>query len=78
LATPIYALFPFLDHTDPAIRGHSVRLFGRIKAEEVRSDIEKMADDHSGLIVYEQGIPNQTTIAQLVKEALDLMSSQQG
>lgn len=75
LATPIYALFPFLGHDDASIRGHSVRLFGRIKAEEVRNDMEKLADDESELIVYEQGVPHKTTIAQLVKEALDLMNS---
>ena len=69
-ATPFYSLFPYVSHPDPTIRGHAVRLLGRIVATEVESEVEKLTGDQAGLTIYEQGQPVRTTVAELAKEAL--------
>ncbi|MFA7346469.1 MAG: DVU0298 family protein [Desulfurivibrionaceae bacterium] len=74
-ATPFYSLFPFVSHPEPITRGHAVRLFGRIAATEVESEIEKLTGDEAGLTIYEQGQPVRTTVAELAKEALARLHS---
>ena len=74
-ATPIYAIFDMISHSDPATRGHAARLFGRINAMEVRSKIEDMQDDTAEFTVYEKGQPTQTTVGALAKEALATMGT---
>jgi len=69
-ATPFYSLFPYITHPEAVTRGHAVRLFGRIAATEVESEIEKLTGDEAGLTIYEQGQPLQTTVAELAREAL--------
>lgn len=69
-ATPFYSLFPFISHPEAVTRGHAVRLFGRIAATEVESEIEKLTGDEAGLTIYEQGLPVRTSVAELAKEAL--------
>jgi hypothetical protein len=74
-ATPFYSLFPFVSHPEPITRGHAVRLFGRIAATEVESEIGKLTGDEAGLTIYEQGQPVRTTVAELAKEALARLHS---
>ncbi|MBU0675487.1 MAG: HEAT repeat domain-containing protein [Proteobacteria bacterium] len=69
-ATPFYSLFPFVNHPDSFTRGHAIRLFGRIYATEVKSNIEELIDDQAKLTVYENGKPIHTTVGDLAKEAL--------
>ncbi|MDG4474767.1 DVU0298 family protein [Thiovibrio frasassiensis] len=69
-ATPFYSLFPFVNHPEAITRGHAVRLFGRITATEVKSEIEKLTGDEAELTIYEQGQPIRITVAELAKEAL--------
>ncbi len=69
-AIPFYSLFPYVDHPDSLTRGHAVRLFGRILASEVESEIEKLVDDEAGVTIYEQGRPVATTVGELAREAL--------
>ncbi len=73
-ATPIYSVFEDVDHPDSFTRGHAIRLLGRIKALEVKSEIEKQVDDAAELTVYEEGKPMQTTVGELAREALELMT----
>jgi hypothetical protein len=68
--TPFYSLFPYLEHADPYTRGHAVRLFGRINAVEVQSEIEKLLDDETQLVVYQKGQPEPKTVGTLAREAL--------
>lgn len=68
--TPFYSLFPFLDHEDPCTRGQAVRLFGRINAVEVLSEIARLQHDEAQLVVYEKGLPIRTSVAALAKDAL--------
>ena len=72
--TPFYSLFPFISHEDSSIRGHAIRLFGRIKATEVLGEIEKLTDDNAELTVYEEGQPIKTTVSALAKAALKNLS----
>ena len=74
-STPFYSLFPYVDNPEPLTRGHAIRLFGRINAEEVRSEIEKQLGDTSPLTVYEQGVAKHYTVGQLAQEAIQLMNS---
>lgn len=71
--TPIYSVFQYVDHPDSFTRGHAIRLFGRINALEVKSEIEKQVDDEAQLTVYEKGKPVHTTVGSLAQEALRLM-----
>jgi hypothetical protein len=72
--TPVYALFDFITDEDPQTRGNAVRLFGRINAMEVKSEIEKLIDDPAALTIHEDGRPFKTTVAALATEALKNMS----
>lgn len=73
--TPIYSVFDMLSHADPATRGHAARLFGRINAMEVRSQIESLQDDDAELTVYEKGLPHRTTVGSLAQKALKTMGT---
>lgn len=68
--TPFYSLFPYVNNPEPLTRGHAVRLFGRIRATEVESEITKLTDDDAQLIVFEQGLPIQTTVGKIARDAL--------
>lgn len=72
--TPVYAVFDFVQHEDPLTRGNAVRLFGRINAVEVKSDIEKLIDDPAPLTIYEEGKAQETTVGTLAREALTHMA----
>lgn len=75
-ATPFYCLFPMLAHTDPATRGHAVFLFGLIKATEVKTQLEALADDQSIITIYDgETTHQQTTVAALVRQALDRIAA---
>jgi len=74
-STPFYSLFPYVNNPEPLTRGHAVRLFGRIQALEVKSEIEKLIDDQALLTVYEQGQPVRATVGKLAEEALSNMKN---
>jgi len=70
---PVYHLFGFLASPDPVLRGCTLRLLGRIRAQEVVSHIEDMVADQSAVVIYEQGRPVATTIGRLAQEAVALI-----
>ncbi len=70
-ATPFYSLFDLLKTTDDAVLlGHAVRLFGRIRATEVKNRINELTGDTRPLTVYEEGRPVRTTVGELADIAL--------
>ena len=75
--TPFYCLFPFIKHTEPLTRGHVLRLLGRIRAHEVKKDIEELLADQAAVTIYEEGLPQQTTVSALAKEALALINEEE-
>jgi len=74
-STPIYSLFPFATSPEPLTRAHAIRLLGRIKAQELQGEIAKQVDDTAQVIIYENGLPVQTTVGDLAREALSLMTA---
>lgn len=52
--TPFYSLFPVLGHSDPVLRGLTLRLLGRIKAREAGLQMLPLQHDSSPVTVYEQ------------------------
>jgi hypothetical protein len=70
---PVYHLFGFLDSPVPALRGGTLRLLGRIRAQEVAHRIEDMVADETALVMYEKGRPVQTTVGRLAREAVALI-----
>ena len=71
--TPFYSTFHFLGHEDPLIRGLMARLMGRIKATEAVFQVMGLQSDEHEIIIYEQGQPVQTTVAQLASQAVGLI-----
>ncbi|MCI5166508.1 MAG: hypothetical protein D3903_10535 [Candidatus Electrothrix sp. GM3_4] len=71
--TPFYSTFHFLEHENPVVRGLMVRLLGRIKAKEALFQIMSLQKDETEITLYEQGEPVKTTVAALVKEAVEGM-----
>jgi hypothetical protein len=67
--TPFYSLFPVLNHSDPMLRGLTLRLLGRIKAKEAGFQILALQHDAAPITIYEQGIPVTTTVAELSLQA---------
>ncbi len=73
--TPFHSLSPMLAHPDPLTRGHAVLLFGLIKANEVKSQIEGLQGDYAMLTLYSEGKPEQTTVAALARQALKQLAA---
>ena len=71
--TPFYSLFPVLGHSDPVLRGLTLRLLGRIGAREAGLQMLPLQHDSSPITIYEQGRPVDTTVAELYAEATRIM-----
>jgi hypothetical protein len=71
--TAFYQLIGLLDSPEAAVRGHMVRILGRLKAKEVVSKINMLQDDAAMLTVYENGVPVKTDIGTLAREAMQLI-----
>ncbi len=68
--TPFYSTFHFLDHDNPVLRGLMARLLGRIQAKEAAFRIMPLQNDQSEVVIYEEGEPTRTTVAELAGQAL--------
>ena len=75
--TPFYSLFPVLGHSDPVLRGLTLRLLGRIKAREAGLQMLPLQHDLSPVTVYEQRQPVRTTVAELYAEATRIMHKEE-
>ena len=74
-STAFYSLFPLVNHPSPLTRGLAVRLFGMIKAEEVKSSISELIDDPEEIIFYREGQPVSATVGGLAREAITKMET---
>lgn len=70
-ATPFYSLFGMLEHPDAATRGHAAMLFGRIRATEVKTQLQSLVGDESLFVYYAGGRPVQYTVGEVVQSALE-------
>ncbi len=77
-ATPFYSTFHFLGHDDPVIRGLMARLLGRIQAREAAFQLVGLQQDETPVVIFEQGRPVQTTVADLAGEAIRLINRAKG
>jgi len=68
--TPFFNLFHFLQHPDAAVRGHVVRLLGRITASEASIQIMALSGDEAELLIWDKGRMISTTVAKEVSIAL--------
>ncbi|ADW16938.1 heat repeat-containing PBS lyase [Desulfobulbus propionicus DSM 2032] len=66
---PFYSLFPVLNHSNPLLRGLTLRILGRIQAKEAALQIHGLQFDTTPITIYEQGTPVATTVAELSAEA---------
>ena len=71
--TSFYQLIGLLDSPVAAVRGYMVRLLGRLQAKEVAGRIRMMQDDTTKLTIYENGLPVQTDLGTLAREAMQLI-----
>ncbi len=71
--TPFYTIFEYLEHQDPLVRGLTVRLLGRIQAKEAAFQVMGLQNDQNEITLYEQGLPVQTTVAQLAGQAIQMI-----
>lgn len=68
--TPFFNLFHFLEHPEPATRGHVARLLGRIKATEVSIQLMGLGQDEGEFTLWEDGKAKITTVAEESKKAV--------
>lgn len=66
---PFYSLFPVLNHSNPVLRGLTLRILGRIQAKEAAFQILGLQHDTTPITIYEQGVPVHTTVAELSAHA---------
>ena len=71
--TSFYQLIGLLDSPDVTVKGHMLRILGRLKAKEVAGKIRALQDDPAPLTIYENGLPVRTDLGTLAKEALQLI-----
>ncbi|NNK94943.1 MAG: PBS lyase [Desulfobacterales bacterium] len=69
--TPFFSMFQFLNHPEAAVRGQMARLLGRISATEATMQLMGLHDDNDELIIWEQGVPVQTTVAEQASRAIN-------
>ena len=69
--TPFFSMFHFLNHPEAAVRGQMARLLGRISATEATMQLMGLHDDNHELIIWEQGVPVQTTVAEQASRAIN-------
>ena len=68
--TSFYQLIGLLDSPVIAVKGHMLRLLGRLEAKEVAARIRMLQDNTEQLTIYENGLPVRTDIGTLAREAL--------
>lgn len=71
--TPFYSTFQFLGHPQAEVRGQMARLLGRISAAEASLQLMGLHEDQEQLIIWERGIPLQTTVAEQAARAVKLI-----
>ena len=73
--TSFYQLVGLLDSPVAAVKGHMLRILGRLKAKEVAGKIRMLQEDKTPVIIFENGRPVETSIGALAGEAMQLLGS---
>ncbi|MEE4313898.1 MAG: PBS lyase [Desulfofustis sp.] len=69
--TPYYGLFPLLGHEQAEVRGQAARLLGRLGATEATVQLLGLHEDHAELVIWQDGNPQRTTVAEQAAAALN-------
>ncbi len=73
--TPFYSMFHFLNHPQADVRGQVARLLGRIGASEASMQLMGLHNDTAELVIWEQGVPVRTSVAEQAKKAVNLIQN---
>jgi hypothetical protein len=73
-----YSLFSVLEHSDPVMRGLTLRILGRIKAKEASFQVMSLQSDNASVTLYEQGALVTTTVAMLSAQATKNIHKEDG
>ena len=74
--TSFYQLIGLLDSPVAAVKGHMLRILGRLRAKEVAGKIRPLQNETAQLTIYENGLPVQTDIGTLAREAIQLIETE--
>jgi len=66
-----FHVIPFLQDTDPLVRGCTAWLLGNLGAYEVLEDLDKLRDESHEIYLYENGKLEKKTVGQVASEALE-------
>ncbi|MCG6931750.1 MAG: PBS lyase [Desulfofustis sp.] len=69
--TPFFSMFHFLNHPRPEVRGQLARLLGRLNATEAVIQLMGLHEDTAELVIWEEGAPVQTSVAEQAQKALN-------
>ena len=58
------------------VKGQMLRILGRLRAKEMASTIQLMQNDTAQLKIYEHGVPVETTIGALAREAIQMIEAE--
>jgi hypothetical protein len=73
--TSFYQLIGLLDSPVASVKGHMLRILGRLKAKEVTGKIRTLQEDLTPVTIFENGLPVQTSIGALAREAMKLIEA---
>ncbi len=73
--TPFFSMFHFLEHPQAEVRGQLARLLGRIGASEASVQLMGLHGDHGELVIWEDGVPVSTTVAEQANIAVNTIQS---
>ena len=73
--TSFYQLIGLLDSPVAGVKGHMLRILGRLKAREVEGKIRILQEDKTPVTIFENGRPVQTSIGALAREAMQLLET---
>ena len=76
--TPFYSLFSLLSHEKPEIRALVARMLGNISATEVGLQLLPLQQDQSTIMIFEQGQPVETSVADVAATAIENIHKDKG
>jgi len=74
--TYFYQLIGLLDSPEVEVKGYMLRILGRLGAKEVAGKIRTLQSETDQLTIYENGLPVQTDIGALAREAMQLIQAE--
>ena len=74
--TPFFSMFHFLNHPQPEVRGQLARMLGRLNATEAAIQLMGLHGDTAELVIWEEGTPVRTSVAEQVQKAVHSIQEQ--